>query len=92
MAKKPENPQERDLREVIREEMLVKDRILEILREGPKTVPEIAAAPGRPPYEAMLWVMGLRKYSLVAEAGGPGEDGYYLYRALPEKGAGEEGA
>lgn len=70
-----------DLREIIREEMLMQDTILELLREGPKTVPEIAAALGRPSYEVMLWVMGLRKYGRVAETGEPTDEGYYLYKS-----------
>jgi len=71
----------RDLREIIREEMLMQDTILELLREGPKTVPEIAAALGRPSFEVMLWVMGLRKYGRVAETGELTDEGYYLYKS-----------
>lgn len=64
----------RDLREVIREEMFMRDRILKILQDGPKTVPEIAGALGCPSHEVMYWVMGMRKYGHVAET--EEEDGF----------------
>ncbi len=69
----------RDLREIMREEMLMRDRVLAVLGGGPKTVPEIAAALGYPSEEVMLWVMGMRKYGVVAEA--EEEDGYFKYQA-----------
>jgi len=80
------NGKVRDVREIIREEMLARQRILAVLSDGPKTVPEISAALGRPSHEVMFWVMGMRKYGLVAEAGEPTDDGYYQYKA---KAAGE---
>lgn len=69
----------RDPREVIREEMVMRDKILQILRESPKTIPEIAEALGCPPYEVMYWVMGMRKYGQVTEAEEEGD--YFKYRA-----------
>jgi len=72
----------RDRREVIREEHWMRRRILEQLKGGPRTVPELAAALGRPPHEVMAWVMGMRKYGYLAEMKEPGEDGYYRYRAV----------
>ncbi len=71
----------RDIREVIREEPLVRDRLLALLRDGPLTVPELAAASGLPAGEVMIWTMSLRKYGYVAEQGGAG-DGYYRYLAV----------
>lgn len=68
----------REVREIIREEMQMQGRILAVLQDGPRTVPEIAAALGYPPGEVMFWVMGMRKYGLVAEA--EEEDGYFKYR------------
>jgi predicted transcriptional regulator len=75
----------REVREVIREEMLMRDKIAHVLMEGPKTVPEIAAALGYPAYEVMYWVMGMRKYNYVAETEEATEEGYYRY-TLAEKG------
>lgn len=75
----------RDVREVIREEMLMREKIIRVLIEGPKTVPEIAEAVGYPSYEVMYWVMGMRKYNYVAESEEATEEGHYRY-ALTEKG------
>lgn len=73
----------RDVREIIREEMQMRGRVLAVLQEGPRTVPEIAAALGYPPDEVMFWVMGMRKYGLVVET--EEEDGYFRYRAMEGK-------
>jgi len=62
-------------------------RILEVLAEGPQTVPEIAAAISRPSHEVMFWVMGLRKYGWVAEIKEVTDEGYYRYEAVEREGA-----
>ncbi len=71
----------RDVREVIRDEPLVRDRLLGLLRDGPLTVPELAAADGRPAAEVMIWIMGMRKYGYVTEKDATA-DGYYRYAAV----------
>jgi DNA-binding IclR family transcriptional regulator len=71
----------REVREVVREEPLMRGRILEVLREGPRTVPEIAAAIGSPTHEVVFWVMGMRRYGWLREVKGPPEDGYFRYQA-----------
>ena len=73
------NDKVRDLREVIREEMLMRDRVLAVLSKGPKTVPEIAEAMGFPVHEVMYWVMAARKYGYIEESQEPNEDDYYQY-------------
>jgi predicted Rossmann fold nucleotide-binding protein DprA/Smf involved in DNA uptake len=73
------NGKVRDSREVIRDEMLMRDRVLAVLRDGPKTVPEIAKAMGSPVHEVMYWVMAARKYGYVEESEEPNEDDYYQY-------------
>ncbi|MGH2935962.1 MAG: MarR family transcriptional regulator [Gaiellaceae bacterium] len=71
----------RDTREIIREEPLMRGRILAAVAEGRCTVPEIAAAIGAPENEAMFWVMGMRKYGLLAEL--PEADGdYFRFQAV----------
>ena len=73
----------RDLREVIREEPLVRGRLLELLFDtGPLTVPELAERSGLPEAEVMVWTMGLRKYGYVAEEKGVSADGHYRYAAV----------
>jgi len=48
----------RDLREVIREEPLVRGRLVELLFDaGPLTVPELAVRSGFPEDEVMVWTM-----------------------------------
>ncbi|NLI91526.1 MAG: MarR family transcriptional regulator [Peptococcaceae bacterium] len=74
----------RDVREIIREEMVMRDRILEVLQEGSKTVPEIADAIEYPSPEVMYWVMGMRKYGYVTEDGQT-DEGYFLYRPVKEE-------
>jgi hypothetical protein len=75
-------PGQRDVREVVRDEQVMRRRILEVLAGGPMTVPEIAAAIERPTHETMFWVMGLRKYGRLVEDGPAGPDGYFRYRAV----------
>ncbi len=74
----------KDKREVIREEMAMRGKITEILRDGPKTVPEVAQALGRPTEEVMFWMMAMRKYALIEETEEITEDGYYKYRLKEE--------
>lgn len=71
----------RDIREVIRDEPLVRGRLLGLLGDGPLTVPELAAADGTPVDEVMIWIMGMRKYGYVAEKDATA-DGYYRYAAV----------
>lgn len=73
------NAPNRELREVVREEQVMRARILAILRDGPLTVPEIAAALGCPTHEVVFWVMGMRRYGWLAEIKGSDADGYFTY-------------
>jgi hypothetical protein len=57
----------RDIRDVIRDEPLMRDRLLALLAGGPLTVSELAAAAERPAEEVMVWMMGLRRYGHVVE-------------------------
>lgn len=70
----------RDLGEVLRDGMVHEGRLLGVLADGPKTIPEIAAALGVPPREALLWVMALRRYGKVSELPKPATEEYYRYR------------
>ncbi|MCK4357058.1 helix-turn-helix transcriptional regulator [Candidatus Bipolaricaulota bacterium] len=69
----------RDPREVMRDEMLMRDRVLAALSDGPKTVPEIAKVMDCPVSEVMYWVMAARKYGYIEEIKEPTEDDYYQY-------------
>jgi hypothetical protein len=65
---------------VIREEPVMRSRILDALREGPLTVPQIAEAIDAPSYEVVFWVMGMRRYGWLAEVKGSDADGYFQYQ------------
>jgi hypothetical protein len=71
----------RDIREIVRDEPLQRDRLLELLGNGPLTVPELAAAGGFPEAEVMVWMMGLRKYGHVVEQDASA-DGHFRYAAV----------
>ena len=82
------NGRVRDFREVVREEMFMRDKILTALKEGPKTVPEIAQILACPDVEVMFWVMSARKYGYLEELKDVTDEGYYKYRVV-EKGEGK---
>jgi hypothetical protein len=52
-------------------------KIVKALREGPKTVPEIAGATEIPAYRVLWHVMSLKKYGKVVE--GEEQDSYFQY-------------
>jgi hypothetical protein len=74
----------RDPSEVMRDEMLVRGKIASLLREGPRTIPEIADALRCPAREVTLWVMALRRYGALEEIPKPKADDYYRYRLAKE--------
>jgi predicted Rossmann fold nucleotide-binding protein DprA/Smf involved in DNA uptake len=77
----------RNVREIVRDEQVMRRRILAALGDGPLTVPEIAAAVDRPSHEVMFWVMGLRKYGWVAEIKEVTDEGYYRYQVVEREGS-----
>ena len=72
----------RDTREIIREEMFMRDMIVSVLKEGPKTVPEIAVKIDHPVHEVMFWVMGTRKYGYIEELPEATDEGYFQYQLV----------
>lgn len=70
----------REIREIVREEPVMRRRILAALREGPRTVPEIAEAIGAPSHEVVYWIMGMRRYGWVSEVRDGADDGYFRYQ------------
>jgi hypothetical protein len=69
----------RDPREVIREEPVMRRRIMEAVAIEPQTVPDIAAAIDAPAHEALFWVMAMRRYGYLREVKGSDSDGYFRY-------------
>jgi len=72
-------PKMRDIREIVREEPVMRRRILSALGGGPLTVPEIAQAIDAPTSETLVWVMGMRRYGWLAEVKGSADDGFFRY-------------
>ena len=73
------NATNRDVREVVREEPVMRAAILCVVKAGPSTIPEIAVAIGRPTHEVVLWVMGMRRYGWLSEVKGATDGGYFRY-------------
>jgi len=80
-------PGQRDVREVVRDEQVMRRRILVALAAGPLTVPELAAVLERPTHEVMFWVMGLRKYGWLAEIKEVTDEGYFRYQVVEREGS-----
>jgi hypothetical protein len=74
-------PGPRDVAEVVRDEMVVRHRIADLVQDGPKTIPELAEALGCPSREVVFWVMAMWRYGMLEPAGNAGEDGHYRYRS-----------
>ena len=84
------NTEKRDMREVMRDEMIMRDRIVAILKDESKTVPEVSEVLGTPEYETVYWMMAMRRYGMVEEVGRPDIDGYFKYEFRePEEGGHE---
>ena len=69
----------RGLAEVLRDEMVMKDRIVNLLGEEPRTIPELAEVLGYPSHEVLLWVMALWRYGTVAEMKKGRNEDYFKY-------------
>ena len=72
----------KDLVERSRAQTKMQKAIIQVLEDGPKTVPEVAKAAAIPSHEVLWKLMGMKKYGLVVE--GEERDGYYQY-ALKEE-------
>lgn len=74
-----QTPHLRDMLDIAQDEMVMRDRIVGILEQGSKTIPELAEALGYSTYEVTVWLFGLRRYGMVEEIGRVDEDGYFQY-------------
>lgn len=66
-------PVPQELRDRLAAQNKAQKDILEALKAGPKTVPELAAAAGLPQDLALWYVAGLRKYGRIADVPGKGD-------------------
>jgi hypothetical protein len=69
----------RDIREVVHDEMIMKDRIAKLLKESPQTIPELARAMGYPSHEVVIWLFAMHRYGEVEAVGRADVDGYFKY-------------
>ena len=76
----------RDIHEIVHDEMIMKDRIAKILKDGPQTIPEIAEAMGFPSHEVVIWLFAMRRYGEVEVVGKPDVDGYFKYKLVQAAG------
>ena len=75
----------RNLAEVLRDEMVMRQRICELLKEGPLTIPQLAEALDSPGWEATIWVMAMRRYGRLKELPKSRADDYYQYALSTEE-------
>ena len=68
----------------VREQAAARSAIRKALADGPRTVPEVAAAAGLSPRETLWMLTAMRKYGSVAE---DTQDGSYMRYALTTKAA-----
>lgn len=66
-------------RKAQRQFLAARKEIAKLLAAQPATIPQIAAALGLPPHDALWHITGMRKYGKVIEAG---EDGDYPLYAM----------
>jgi hypothetical protein len=72
------------LLELTRRQAVIRKRLTRALQDGPRTVPEIAAAIGFPAHEVFWHLMAMKKYGEIVE--GEERDGYFEYALKAEKG------
>jgi len=66
-------PVPQELRDRVAAQNKAQKAILDALKEGPRTAPELAAAAGLPHDQAIWYVAGLRKYGKIADVPGKGD-------------------
>lgn len=68
---------------LLREQKRVQQEICKLLRDNPKTVPDVAAAMGMPANEVLWYMASFKKYGLIVEKGMCAD--YPLYVKAEEK-------
>jgi hypothetical protein len=75
----------RNLPEVLRDEMVMREQICRLLKKNPMTIPQLAEALGTPGWETMVWVMSMRRNNLITELPKSRTDDYFQYTLVPEE-------
>jgi PSP len=76
----------RDIREIVHDEMIMRDRITKLLQGSPQTIPELTEALGYPSHEVAIWLFAMRRYGEVEVVGKPDVDGYFKYKLVETAG------
>jgi predicted transcriptional regulator len=67
---------------LLKEQQAIRRQISQVMRDVPKTVPEIAEATGLPADQVLWHVTAMKKYDFAVETGMDGE--YYQYQLVQE--------
>ncbi len=70
----------RGLAEVMRDEMVMKDKIIDLLRDEPKTILEMAESLQCPSHDVLLWVMAMWRFGTVVEVEKGRTEEYFQYK------------
>ena len=68
---------------LLKEQKRVQKEVCQVIRENPKTVPEIAEAVNMPSDEVLWYIASFKKYGIVVEDGMCAD--YPMYRRVEEK-------
>jgi hypothetical protein len=68
--------------EVIKDEMIMRERILAELSKDPQTILGLASILNKPAAEVMFWVMAMWRYGVLEEQGKPDSEGYCKYQPV----------
>jgi hypothetical protein len=82
----------RDMGEIVHDGMIMNDRIAKILKDAPRTIPELAEAIGYPSNEVTIWLFAMRRYGEVEVVGKPDVDGYFKYGLVKRQDQQDEAA
>ena len=67
----------------LKEQKAIRRQICQVIRDAPRTVPEVAEAAELPAAQVLWHLIAMKKYDLAVETGMCGE--YYLYQLAEEK-------
>jgi predicted transcriptional regulator len=68
---------------LLKEQKRIQQEICKVLRDTPKTVPEVAEAINMPAHEVLWYMASFKKYGLIVETGMCAD--YPLYQKAEEK-------
>lgn len=72
----------RDIHEVMRDEIYLRDKIVKLLHNEPKTIPELADELNLPSHEVTTIIMAMRRYGSIEEMPKNRRDDYFKYRFI----------